>query len=303
LPAATKQFTPATPFSDGKELDAVRRSIMQVVLAQGRLAKWLPEAIEWSLWEVMENVLNHSGVGLGWVQASTFRETKHINIAVVDGGVGIRESLRERYGPLTDQEALRKAVEEGGTRDPHRNAGYGLTGCARIAQANRGELVVFSGGYLLRTQPGSARQGDYFRYAKTDSVMNGTLVEVELRTNRDIDPRRAFKNKPTPLIELQPGSGNEYLFEVATEAESLGTRAAGRELRNKILNLRQGDGDARVVLDFSGIGMLSSSFADELVARLAEELGVDEFFKKFELRGMGEAVETIIQTTLWSRLK
>jgi hypothetical protein len=303
LPPITRQFTPATPFTTSEELERVRKSIMQVVLAQPNLARWLPEAIEWSLWEVMENVLNHSGLGLGWVQASSFRESRHINIAVVDGGVGIRESLSGRYEGLTHQESLRKAVEEGGTRDPNRNAGYGLTGCARIALANRGELTVYSGNYILRVQAGSSRQGDFYRYSRAEPDLQGTLVELELRMDREIDPKIAFKNRPTPLIDLQPGQGEEFLFLVVEEAANVGTRSAGRELRNRIKNLRQSQSDGRIVLDFSGLPMLSSSFADELVARLAEEIGTDQFFKHFELRGMSEPVETIVQTTLWSRLR
>lgn len=302
LPKYTRQFTPATPFGTTSELDAVRKSIMQIVLSQGRLASWLPEAIEWSLWEVMENVLNHSGVGMGWVQVSTFAKTRHVNMVVVDSGIGIRESLSERYVDLSDYSALKRAVEEGGTRDPLRNAGYGLTGCARITLSNRGQMTVYSGGYRLVVQPGPPKQPDLFRYVRQEAHHYGTLVELELRMDRPVDPARAFPQRPMPLIELLPGSGREYVFDVAAEANSLGTREAGREFRNKILNLGQGDPEARIVLDFAGVGMLSSSFADELVARLAADLGKRDFFRGYELRNMNASVETIVYTVLWDRL-
>lgn len=303
LPRYTSQFTPATPFSTATELEAVRESIMRVVLSQSRLDSWLPEAIEWSLWEVMENVLNHSGAGMGWVQVSTFPKTKHVNMVIVDSGIGIRGSLSERYEDLSDHQALRKAVEQGGTRDPVRNAGYGLTGCARIALSNRGELIVQSGGYRLTVEPGSSRQGDVYRYSRQDASYAGTIVELELRTNRPVDPSKAFPQRPMPLIELQPGSGAEYVFDVGTEASNLGTREAGRELRNRVLNLGQGDEDGRIVLDFGGVHMLSSSFADELVARIAGDLGKRDFFRRYELREMNPAVKTIVHTVLWGRLK
>lgn len=301
-PVNNRQFTPATPFSTARELEAVRKSIMQVVLSHSRLASWLPEAIEWSLWEVMENVLNHSGTGMGWVQASTFSKTRHVNIVVVDSGVGICGSLSKRFGSLGDQQALKKAVEEGGTRDPERNAGYGLTGCSRIALSNRGELIVQSGEYRLTVEPGSARSGDVYRYSRQDASHVGTIVELELRTNRPVDPTQAFPQSPMPLIELQPGTEEEYVFDIEAEASNLGTREAGRELRNRVLNLAQGDDEGRIALDFGRVSMLSSSFADELVARLAEELGKRDFFQRYELRGMNQAVKTIVDTVLWARL-
>ena len=105
------------------------------------------------------------------------------------------------------------------------------------------------------------------------------------------------------MIELQPGPGTEYVFDVGTEASNLGTREAGRELRNRVLNLGQGDQEGRIILDFGGVHMLSSSFADELVARIAGELGKRHFFSRYELRGMNPAVQTIVHTVLWGRLK
>jgi anti-sigma regulatory factor (Ser/Thr protein kinase) len=83
------------PFHDADELDRLHDSIMDVLVTQARMATWLPEAIQWALWEVMENVLLHAmAPDGGWVQASTFAETSHINIVVADEGVGIRGSLR-----------------------------------------------------------------------------------------------------------------------------------------------------------------------------------------------------------------
>jgi hypothetical protein len=302
LPPYTRQFTPARPFGTAGELETIRKSIMQVVLAQGRLAEWLPEAIEWSLWEVMENVLNHSQAGLGWVQLSTFSKTRHANIVVVDCGVGIAGSLNERFPSITDQAALKKAVEQGGTRDPLRNAGYGLTGCARIALSNRGEFVVLSGGYRLTVEPGTSPQGDLYRYSREEGFHQGTIVELELRTHRPVDPDRAFPRRPPTLVESLPGAENEYIFKVQEETANVGTRESGRHARNRLLNLRQGDPEGRYVIDFEGISMLSSSFADELVAKVAQEVGKADFFRSFGLRNMNEAVDTIVQTTLWSRL-
>src|SRR6266511_1678176 len=97
LPESTPKFTPIRPFRDGDELEALHRSLMNVLVSQARLATNLPEALEWDLWEGMDNVLSHAAVRMGWVQAASFPMTKHVNIVVDDAGIGIRESLAQAY--------------------------------------------------------------------------------------------------------------------------------------------------------------------------------------------------------------
>ena len=49
--------------------------------------------------------------------------------------------------------------------------------------------------------------------------------------------------------------------------------------------------------------MISSSFADEFVAKLAAELGRDTFYSRYVLRGMNSSVKAIVLPTLWLRLE
>jgi hypothetical protein len=304
-PRVTRSFTPATCFTNRGELDAVRSSIMQVVLTQSRMSSFVPEATEWALWEVMENVLNHSDAQLGWVQASTFSKSRHINIVVADCGLGLAASLTQRYGVLSDRDAIKQAVEKGGTRDPDRNAGYGLTGCVQIARSNRGDFKVWSGEYLLDLDVGRSEKVEpIFGYTRQGTPHQGTIVELEIRTDRPVDLASALGQKrPVTLMELQHDSGEEFIFDIATEAEDLGTRLSGADVRRKILNLAQAEPNDRIVLDFSAVHMLSSSFADELIAKMANELGKETFFRRFELRGLNQSVDSIVQATLWDRLK
>lgn len=303
-PRNSEEFTPATCFSDSTQLNEIRRSIMQVVLSQQKLSSWVPEATEWALWEVMENVLNHAEAFRGFVQASTFKRRSHLNILVVDCGRGLAASLAERYGFLDDREAIKQAVEQGGTRNPRTNAGFGLTGCLRIPESNRGAFMIWSGSYLLEFDCSSATKAPPVRhYHRQEVPFAGTIVELELRTNRPVDLRVALgQRQPVRLLELGYDAGKEYVFDISAEAEDLGTRQAGASLRRKIQNLVHPDDIDRLVLDFTEVGMLSSSFADEAVGKLAFEVGRDLFFRSFELRGMNESVDAIVQTALWGRL-
>jgi len=211
--------------------------------------------------------------------------------------------LDQRYGALTDQEALKKAVEEGGTRDPQRNAGYGLTGCVRIAAQNGGRFIVQSGGYRLTVDNRRRSNANpVFAYSRQLANQQGTIVELEIRTDRPVDLKRALRHEPLSLMESQHWSDTEFVIDVANEARDLGTREAGRLLRTTILNLARGEPEERFVLKFDGVMMVSSSFADECVAKVAYEVGRSEFFRHYELRGMNESVSAIVETTLWDRI-
>ena len=303
LSAQTRKFTPARPFRTGAELDVLRESILHVALTQGKLAEWLPEAIQWTLWEVMENVLNHAQSECGWVQASTFSERRHINFVVVDSGIGIRASLAGLEGGLDDQRAIKRAVEEGVTRDPNSNAGFGLTGCRAITADNRGQMVVYSGSSLMRQEFLSASRPELRRYTPVLGPHQGTIVELQLRMDRPVDLEKALGQKrPVTILELEHDVEGEFVFTVADEAANLGTRESGRQIRNKVRNLTQVE-DERVAIDFSGVEMVSSSFADEFVAKLAAEVGRDAFYRRYVLRGMNSSVKAIVLPTLWLRLE
>ena len=102
--------------------------------------------------ELAGNVVAHSGTGRGWVLAQRYigGDSPVVEIAVGDGGIGIRRSLaknkgRER-GALSDRDALRTAIDDGVSRftDPHR--GYGLGHIrAEVRRGRQRKLFMASG--------------------------------------------------------------------------------------------------------------------------------------------------------------
>jgi anti-sigma regulatory factor (Ser/Thr protein kinase) len=308
LPKVTRQFTPVRPFGRD-ELGVLHRSIMDVLLRQARLAESIPNAIDWALWEVMDNVLNHAEVKMGWVQASTFREKKHLNIVVADAGVGIRGSLSRRYPDEDEQDLMRRAIESGETRDPRRYKGYGLFGCRDIAIQGGGEMRLLSGAWKFVQEAGKTGARDptaqsLRRYFPVRPRYPGTVVELMVRTDKKVDMARAL-GRTTPMesfVDLVHASREGIIIDIAGEASDLGTRVAGRGLRTKVLNLVGEDPAETVILDFSKVSMLSSSFADEFVAKLAMRVGRERFNSKFELRGLNPSVNTVVQIALFERI-
>ena len=75
-------------------------------------------------------------------------------------------------------------------------------------------------------------------------------------------------------------------FKFATINENLGTRQLGEKVRLQLLNLiKETD---RVVLDFSGVSVVSNSFADECLAKLLLSMSLDELKQRTTFRGLNE---------------
>lgn len=91
------------------------------------------------------------------------------------------------------------------------------------------------------------------------------------------------------------------LYDVFEHCEGTATREAGRLLRNDILNtLRRSK--KRMVLDFSNIATVSSSFIDELVAKLIIEMGIISFNQMIMLGGINETVKYLCERSVYMRI-
>ena len=64
----------------------------------------------------------------------------------------------------------------------------------------------------------------------------------------------------------------------------LGTRQMGQEAHAKLLPLVQGE--ERVVLDFSGVDVVTNSFADECIAKLLLQMPLEELKKRTTFKGL-----------------
>ncbi len=61
--------------------------------------------------------------------------------------------------------------------------------------------------------------------------------------------------------------------------------------------------DSGIVLDFDGVESVSSSFADELIAKVFIEFGGERFLKCVKIRNANDFVKTIINSSINERLK
>jgi hypothetical protein len=95
------------------------------------------------------NVVEHAGSPVGgFVAAQRYKAgtaEERIVIAVGDVGIGIRESLRPRYGDMTDDEAIRRAVQWHVSRVPDQGRGQGLPGVVDGVRGLGGIVWIRSG--------------------------------------------------------------------------------------------------------------------------------------------------------------
>lgn len=90
-----------------------------------------------------------------------------------------------------------------------------------------------------------------------------------------------------------------YRYALAEHGKTLATRPLGHELRTDLV---QRAGSAEVVaLDFSGILSTSHSFADEFVARLAEEIESGKVTFAINVSGASPDVERVVLKALERR--
>ena len=92
------------------------------------------------------------------------------------------------------------------------------------------------------------------------------------------------------------------IFDVKKEAIfGTGTRQSGKQLRKYLINIMN-TSDKKIVIGFKDVDMVSSSFADELIAQLILEVGKDVYKDRFVLSNVNEHSNIIISSAIRQRI-
>lgn len=310
-------FLPLVSYDSHEQLNPIINEALRHFSRAFPFRKGVLDGLEWAINEVADNVLIHSGGATGWFQLSQQPNKGLIEFVVADCGRGILNSLREGHLELkSDTDALRKAVERGVTRDTNVGQGNGLAGTLRIAMAAGGYVNIYSGAGLLRyiqwkSGPGLNHSGMPHRsmaanlYVDYATYLQGTVVTITLPTMKEIDVAHALWGRSaTSMFENQylSDSGESIIFKVADEANGFGNRPSARPLRIAVENLLEQFPEKRLSIDFSDVSIVSASFADEFVARLAKSIGIATFFQKVSLAGTNDFVRRTLDAVIEQRL-
>ena len=299
---------PAMQFRTGQDqFEAVSKVTEKILSALSDFDRNHLKALEWSLNEITDNVINHaqSPIG-GLVQITNFgRDRKMIEFCVCDAGIGIPSSLRSGHHEIrSDQEALDRAIREGVTRDKRVGQGNGLYGSWRITQISGGSFEIHAGYASLSSWPNSLR-------IRPETIpVHGSLVVARISYAKPLALEEALRfggksHDPVDHVELayEENEAGCLVFPLAQESAGFGSRAAGMPVRQKLKNLLRICGGRRIIIDFSDVIIISSSFADEVFGKLFAELGPLQFMKGFEFQRVDSTIQGLIDRSIEQRAK
>lgn len=139
------------------------------------------QTLAYCFYEILDNVLTHSGKQMGTVVMHYDNNATSIKILVVDDGIGIKQSLSEnsKYKDISESEALRVCINENVTDG--KGMGFGLFSTMQLVRTAGVDLKIHSGGFVL------IYDGENVLVKAADE-WKGTIVYFELHSDRIINP-------------------------------------------------------------------------------------------------------------------
>ncbi len=231
---------------------------------------------------------------------------KYLAFTIFDSGQGIYKSLRSSsdHAPRNDIDAITLAIKEEVTRDKSIGQGNGLFGLHSIIKQGKGRLVITSGRGSYMYEGGQTKTFNSIPYFWNAP---GAIIDFQLDYSKDLslDKALAFRGKQYDIVNvkvenLEDESGC-IIYKIKDYAEGTGTRESAIRVKNEIFNILQTD-PKKVIIDFEDVAVISSSFADELIAKLLLELGLFQFNNIVGIRGLDRSQQMILQRSVIQRL-
>jgi hypothetical protein len=102
-------------------------------------------------------------------------------------------------------------------------------------------------------------------------------------------------------LESLEDERGQHVVRICEHDAGTGTRKAAEQLRLYLVNLLS-QGAPRLTLDFDGVVVVSASFADEVIGKLANECGPMRFFSTFRLVNMTPTIEALLDRAVRLRI-
>ncbi len=119
---------------DEKNIYTVYQRVIETLTHHMNIETTLLQALSYCFYEILDNVLTHSGKELGSVISHYDPENHTLSLLVADDGLGIRTSLaeNEKYSELTEPEALEICIHDSVTDG--KGMGFGLYTTSLLAK-------------------------------------------------------------------------------------------------------------------------------------------------------------------------
>lgn len=292
-------------FRSDQQVDAITKAYIDTLSRKHVCEEGVIDGIQWCISEIMDNVLTHSENNYGLIMAQIHPKTNHIAFCIYDVGIGIYKTLAaSKHKPATESDALSLAIQEG--IGDGKGQGNGMYGLYQIVKNNKGTLTITSGHSSLMMKG----EGEIRKFSDIPHINNShrsTTVDFQLDLNRKINMQEAFRTiggDPSfdfRIDDMLRFEDEDVHYSILKNAQGTATRQSGFALRNDIINtLRRTR--RRMILDFSGIKNVSSSFIDELIAKLIIDFGIVEFMKTFAIANMNEDIRYLCNRSIYMRV-
>lgn len=284
-------------------VDQVLRTILTAVPGVGRPQL---QALEWSLNEVVDNVFNHGESRNGaYLEATIFKTKRVVEFVVGDSGKGIPESMK-RIGIHNAPEALSQSIKEGVTSNKGYNKGNGLFGTSQIAMKSKGHFLMDSGYARLfynRTDDSVSSSLEKVPFSGTLVHWSVGLDDPDLLKNALVFEGKSHEIYFDFLDKTFDHDDDHYTIFVRDHIGDISNRAGGERFRNLVENLAAADDGGGVIISFADISVISSSFADEVFAKLAEKRGEEWLRRRVLVQRANDVIQGIISREIASRLR
>lgn len=166
---------------DTDSINDVYSDVIKVLTSHFDIEVSVLQAINYCFYEVLDNVLIHSGRPIGTVLTHYNQDENVLKILVADDGVGIRASLAEnvKYETISESDALLACLNDSVTDG--KGMGFGLFATSRLMKTIGINFIIHSGHHKLVSDNSQIS-------VKSNGLWNGTIVYLEVHTNKDINP-------------------------------------------------------------------------------------------------------------------
>jgi len=173
---------------DEKNIYGVYQRVVNVLTQHIDIETTVLQAMSYCFYEMLDNVLTHSGKELGTV-ITHYDATVHVlSFLVADDGMGVQASLseNEKYIGISEPEALKMCIKDAITDG--KGMGFGLYSTSLLARDAGLRFEIRSGHHSMLVQDGaeSTTACDFWQ---------GTIVYLQLCTNKEINPAEVVANR------------------------------------------------------------------------------------------------------------
>ena len=307
-----KQYFPETnnisiDVFDSHSLNDVYQQVLQTLTSHFEIEVSVLQALSYCFYEIIDNVHIHSGKPLGTAITHFDAVNEVLRILVADDGIGIRKSLaeNEKFRDITEAEAIRMCIEDSVTDG--KGMGFGLYATSRLMKDVGLQFILHSGNHKL------IHKGDSTEVIE-NGYWQGTIVYMEITTSKEIDPNEVVDHRTDADVQynetfveteeletLWKNGKSTAEFKFSQFATDFGTREMGAKIREQLRPLFTED--SRIALDFTGVNVVSNSFADECIAKLLLEMPLEVLKQHITFRGLNPMAERSILVALQRRNK